>query len=75
MMNKIFDPVYLDTGAQVYLDLQNLLGKLKSPIVAWVGEAGGAWHGGHDLVTNVFASGFWYDIFLIPSLNFFFNKQ
>ncbi|XP_010688437.2 heparanase-like protein 3 [Beta vulgaris subsp. vulgaris] len=60
MMNKIFDPVYLDTGAQVYLDLQNLLGKLKSPIVAWVGEAGGAWHGGHDLVTNVFASGFWF---------------
>ncbi|KMT03280.1 hypothetical protein BVRB_8g198220 [Beta vulgaris subsp. vulgaris] len=60
MMNKIFDPVYLDTGAQVYLDLQNLLRKLKSPIVAWVGEAGGAWHGGHDLVTNVFASGFWF---------------
>ncbi|KAK9699922.1 hypothetical protein RND81_08G204300 [Saponaria officinalis] len=60
LMERVFDPAYLDTITQTFKDLQTMLNKAGSIAVPWVGEAGGAWHGGRHLVTNSFASSFWY---------------
>ncbi|KAM0065837.1 putative glycosidase [Helianthus debilis subsp. tardiflorus] len=60
LVEKILDPSYLDGGSQPFRDLQNILKKSRSSTVAWVGEAGGAYNSGHNLVTNAFVFGFWY---------------
>ncbi|KAI3737943.1 hypothetical protein L2E82_27960 [Cichorium intybus] len=60
LVEKILDPSYLDGGSQPFRDLQNILKKSGTSAVAWVGEAGGAYNSGHNLVTNAFVFGFWY---------------
>ncbi|XP_074283336.1 heparanase-like protein 3 [Silene latifolia] len=60
LMERALDPTFLDTLNPVFRDLQNMLKSAGSITVAWVGEAGGAWHGGRHLVTDSFVSGFWY---------------
>ncbi|KAI7755604.1 hypothetical protein M8C21_016677 [Ambrosia artemisiifolia] len=60
LVEKILDPSYLDGGSQPFRDLQNILKKSGSSTVAWVGEAGGAYNSGRNLVTNAFVFGFWY---------------
>ncbi|GJU55950.1 heparanase-like protein 3 [Tanacetum coccineum] len=60
LVEKILDPSYLDGGSQPFRDLQNILKKSGTSTVAWVGEAGGAYNSGHNLVTNSFVFGFWY---------------
>ncbi|KAL9231500.1 hypothetical protein vseg_006724 [Gypsophila vaccaria] len=60
LLDHALDPTFLDTITQTFKDLQTMLNKAGSTTVPWVGEAGGAWHGGRHLVTNSFASGFWY---------------
>ncbi|PWA60539.1 glycoside hydrolase, family 79 [Artemisia annua] len=60
LIEKILDPSYLDGGSQPFRDLQNILKKSGTSTVAWVGEAGGAYNSGHNLVSNSFVFGFWY---------------
>ncbi|KAL0394293.1 UNVERIFIED_CONTAM: Heparanase-like protein 3 [Sesamum latifolium] len=60
LIDKILDPSYLDGGAQPFRDLQNILKSLGTSTVAWVGEAGGAYNSGRNLVTNAFVFSFWY---------------
>ncbi|XP_076956535.1 heparanase-like protein 3 [Bidens hawaiensis] len=60
LVEKILDPSYLDGGAQPFRDLQNILKKSGNCTVAWVGEAGGAYNSGRNLVSNAFVFGFWY---------------
>ncbi|KAI3677331.1 hypothetical protein L1987_86956 [Smallanthus sonchifolius] len=60
LVEKILDPSYLDGGSQPFRDLQNILKKSRNSTVAWVGEAGGAYNSGRNLVTNAFVFGFWY---------------
>ncbi|XP_071688508.1 heparanase-like protein 3 [Rutidosis leptorrhynchoides] len=60
LVEKILDPSYLDGGSQPFRDLQNILKKSGTSTVAWVGEAGGAYNSGHNLVSNAFVYGFWY---------------
>ncbi|KAK4491059.1 hypothetical protein RD792_001781 [Penstemon davidsonii] len=60
LIDKILDPSYLDGGAQPFRDLQRILKSLGTSTVAWVGEAGGAYNSGRNLVTNAFVFSFWY---------------
>ncbi|RVX19708.1 Heparanase-like protein 3 [Vitis vinifera] len=60
LIDKILDPSYLDGGSKPFQDLQSILQTSETSATAWVGEAGGAYNSGHNLVTNAFAFSFWY---------------
>ncbi|KAH6804768.1 glucuronidase 3 [Perilla frutescens var. frutescens] len=60
LIEKILDPSYLDGEAQTFKDLQSILRSSATSAVAWVGEAGGAYNSGRNLVTNAFVFSFWY---------------
>ncbi|GFQ00448.1 heparanase-like protein 3 [Phtheirospermum japonicum] len=60
LVEKILDPTYLDGEAQTFRDLHNILKSTGNSTVAWVGEAGGAYNSGRNLVTNAFVFSFWY---------------
>ncbi|CAK9188202.1 unnamed protein product [Ilex paraguariensis] len=60
LIDKILDPSYLDGGSQPFSNLQSILKSLGTSTTAWVGEAGGAYNSGHNLVTNAFVFSFWY---------------
>ncbi|GAB4836811.1 hypothetical protein Ancab_001724 [Ancistrocladus abbreviatus] len=60
LVEKILDPSYLDGEAGIFSSLQRIIKKSGTSAVAWVGEAGGAYNGGHNLVTNAFVMNFWY---------------
>uniref|UniRef100_A0A1D1YUR1 Heparanase-like protein 3 n=1 Tax=Anthurium amnicola TaxID=1678845 RepID=A0A1D1YUR1_9ARAE len=60
LVDKILNPSYLDGEATTFSDLQGILKSAGTSTSAWVGEAGGAWNSGHNLVTNAFVFSFWY---------------
>ncbi|XP_020528192.1 heparanase-like protein 3 isoform X2 [Amborella trichopoda] len=60
LVEKILDPSYLDGEANTFRSLQSLLHSSNTSTKAWVGEAGGAYNSGHNLVTNAFVFSFWY---------------
>ncbi|KAA8521598.1 hypothetical protein F0562_012271 [Nyssa sinensis] len=60
LVDKILDPSYLDGGSQPFSRLQSILKSSGTSTTAWVGEAGGAYNSGHNLVTNAFVFSFWY---------------
>ncbi|KAK3029878.1 hypothetical protein RJ639_038675 [Escallonia herrerae] len=60
LVDKILNPSYLDGGSQPFRDLQGILKNSGTSTVAWVGESGGAYNSGHNLVTNAFVFSFWY---------------
>ncbi|KAK9996791.1 hypothetical protein SO802_021477 [Lithocarpus litseifolius] len=60
LIEKILDPSSLDSTSQTFSSLQSILKNSGTQAVAWVGEAGGAYNSGHNLVTNAFVFSFWY---------------
>ncbi|XP_050257940.1 heparanase-like protein 3 [Quercus robur] len=60
LIEKILDPSSLDSTSQTFSRLQSILKNSGTQAVAWVGEAGGAYNSGHNLVTNAFVFSFWY---------------
>lgn len=60
LVERILDPHYLDGEANTFRDLKNTLKNSKTSATAWVGEAGGAYNSGRNLVTNAFVFSFWY---------------
>ncbi|XP_028094740.1 heparanase-like protein 3, partial [Camellia sinensis] len=60
LVAKILDPSYLDGESQQFSNLQSILKASGTSTVAWVGEAGGAYNSGRNLVTNAFVFSFWY---------------
>ncbi|KAK1276809.1 Heparanase-like protein 3 [Acorus gramineus] len=60
LIGKILSPSYLDGEAATFRNLQSLLQSAGTKTTAWVGEAGGAYNSGHNLVTNAFVFSFWY---------------
>ncbi|PSS13898.1 Heparanase-like protein [Actinidia chinensis var. chinensis] len=60
LVEKILNPSYLDGEADTFRRLQSTLKNSVSSAIAWVGEAGGAYNSGHNLVTNAFVFSFWY---------------
>lgn len=61
LVEKILDPSYLDGEADTFSKLQNIIKTSGTSAGAWVGEAGGAYNSGHNLVSNAFVYSFWYD--------------
>lgn len=59
LVDKILDPSYLDGEADTFEQLENILETSGTSATAWVGEAGGAYNSGHNLVTNAFVFSFW----------------
>ncbi|KAL3566960.1 hypothetical protein D5086_032375 [Populus alba] len=60
LIEKILNPSYLDGEARTFNSLQSTLKSSATSAVAWVGESGGAYNSGHNLVTNAFVFSFWY---------------
>ncbi|KAJ7957716.1 heparanase-like protein 3 [Quillaja saponaria] len=60
LVERILDPSYLDGEANTFSSLQNILKNSATSASAWVGEAGGAYNSGHNLVSNAFVYSFWY---------------
>ncbi|KAJ6741913.1 HEPARANASE-RELATED [Salix viminalis] len=60
LIEKILDPSYLDGEANTFNSLQSTLKSSATSAVAWVGESGGAYNSGRNLVTNAFVFSFWY---------------
>ncbi|PSS36128.1 Heparanase-like protein [Actinidia chinensis var. chinensis] len=60
LVDRILDPSYLDGEADTFSKLQTTLKSSPTSATAWVGEAGGAYNSGHNLVTNAFVFSFWY---------------
>ncbi|XP_058111462.1 heparanase-like protein 3 isoform X2 [Magnolia sinica] len=60
LVDKILNPDYLDGEVGTFSGLQNILKSSPTTATAWVGEAGGAYNSGHNLVTNAFVFSFWY---------------
>ncbi|KAJ8768194.1 hypothetical protein K2173_021134 [Erythroxylum novogranatense] len=60
LVEKILDPSYLDGEASTFSGLQNILKTSETSARAWVGESGGAYNSGHNLVSNAFVYSFWY---------------
>ncbi|KAJ7299767.1 hypothetical protein O6H91_Y155800 [Diphasiastrum complanatum] len=60
LVSKILNPFYLDKEAGYFKLVQQTLQRYGPWADAWVGEAGGAFNSGRDLVSNAFAFSFWY---------------
>lgn len=60
LIEKILNPTYLDGEASTFSSLQSTIENSKTQVSAWVGEAGGAYNSGRNLVTNAFVFSFWY---------------
>lgn len=60
LVEKILDPAYLDGEANTFSSLHDIVKSSTSSVTAWVGESGGAYNSGHNLVSNAFVYSFWY---------------
>ncbi|XP_010533116.1 PREDICTED: heparanase-like protein 3 [Tarenaya hassleriana] len=60
LVEKILDPSYLDGEANTFRSLRDVIKSSPTKAAAWVGEAGGAYNSGHNLVSNAFVYSFWY---------------
>lgn len=58
-MEKILDPSYLDHEATTFRTLKDIIKNSPTKAVAWVGESGGAYNSGRNLVSNAFVYSFW----------------
>ena len=59
LVEKILNPSYFDSEADTFKRLQSTLKSSVTSATAWVGEAGGAYNRGHNLVANAFVFSFW----------------
>ncbi|XP_057818060.2 heparanase-like protein 3 [Cryptomeria japonica] len=60
LVEKILDPSYLSRFESTFKSLKTIVENYGPWSSAWVGEAGGAYNSGHNLVSNAFVYSFWY---------------
>ncbi|GLJ49140.1 hypothetical protein SUGI_1036680 [Cryptomeria japonica] len=60
LLEKILDPSYLSQEESTFQSLKTILENYGPWSSSWVGEAGGAYNSGRNLVTNSFVFSFWY---------------
>ncbi|KAK4345654.1 hypothetical protein RND71_035830 [Anisodus tanguticus] len=56
LVQKILYPSHLDEDSKIFRNLQGILCNYGTSAVAWVGESGGVFNSGRDLVSNTFVS-------------------
>ncbi|KAH9299463.1 hypothetical protein KI387_031145, partial [Taxus chinensis] len=69
LVEKILDPSYLSREESMFKGLKTFLENFGPCSRAWVGEAGGAYNSGHNLVTNAFVFSFWNEKFQEPDFS------
>lgn len=60
LIEKILNATYLDGEISTFSGLQSTIENSDTSVRAWVGEAGGAYNSGRNLVSNSFVFSFWY---------------
>ncbi|KAL0548423.1 hypothetical protein IC582_012874 [Cucumis melo] len=60
VIDNFLDPNYLSKESRDFQQLKNIVENNAPWSVAWVGEAGGTFHGGSPYISNTFVDGFWY---------------
>ncbi|XP_022157824.1 heparanase-like protein 1 [Momordica charantia] len=60
LIYRFVDPKYLSQISNVFKQLENTIKKHGPWSAAWVGEAGGAYHGGSPHISDAFINSFWY---------------
>ncbi|KAL3683795.1 hypothetical protein R1sor_001817 [Riccia sorocarpa] len=59
-MRNVLSSSVAEDEVENYKSFQRLLNEHDPKIIAWIGESGGAYHGGQHEVTDAFISAFWY---------------
>ncbi|XP_012067747.1 heparanase-like protein 2 [Jatropha curcas] len=57
---KVQDPYFLNGIAEVYAEVAATIKKFGPWAEAWVGEGGGAFNSGSQIISHSFSNGFWY---------------
>ncbi|XP_022138056.1 heparanase-like protein 2 [Momordica charantia] len=60
LIYRFVDPRYLSQISNVFKQLENTIKRHGPWSAAWVGEAGGAYHGGSPHISDAFINSFWY---------------
>ncbi|KAF3783771.1 Heparanase [Nymphaea thermarum] len=60
LMKKVLNPAYLSHAAGTFRSLHGVIKKFGPWAAAWVGEAGGVYHGGAPDFSDRYINGFWY---------------
>ncbi|XP_038877281.1 LOW QUALITY PROTEIN: heparanase-like protein 1 [Benincasa hispida] len=60
LIYRFVNPTYLSQVSNTFKQLDNIIQKHAPWASAWVGEAGGAYHGGSPHISDAFINSFWY---------------
>lgn len=74
LIYRFVNPTYLSEVSKTFRQLKNIVEKHAPWSSAWVGEAGGAYHGGAYRISDTFINSFWYQFKFFFFYYFFFSS-